>query len=153
MPDIATLDMRYVDQESDVVRCFPLIFQLRPHLESVDEFVERWRRQAIAGYRLLALWDGDRPVALAGFRVQDNLVHGRHLYIDDLVTDAHARSSGLGRLLITRLKALGCSQGLDKLILDTPLSNVLGHRFYYREGLVARSLRFSVPLGGAEAMS
>jgi hypothetical protein len=28
-------------------------------------------------------------------------------------------------------------------VLDTPLTNVLGHRFYYRNGLLARALRFN----------
>jgi hypothetical protein len=29
-------------------------------------------------------------------------------------------------------------------VLDTPLSNVLGHRFYYRNGLLAGALRFGM---------
>jgi hypothetical protein len=39
-------------------------------------------------------------------------------------------------------RALGCS----RLVLDTPLSNALGHRFYFREGLLATALRFTLPL-------
>jgi hypothetical protein len=31
-------------------------------------------------------------------------------------------------------------------VLDTPLANVLGHRFYYRNGLLARSIRFFTEL-------
>lgn len=142
-------ELRYADREADVAQCFHLIRQLRPHLASENEFIERWRRQQADGYRLLVLWNAGRPVALAGFRVQDNLVHGRHLYVDDLVTDETLRGSGYGRRLMDRLKEEGRGLGLDKLILDTPLANVLGHRFYYREGLVARSLRFSVPLADA----
>ena len=36
-------------------------------------------------------------------------------------------------------RKLGCS----RLVLDTGLDNVLAHRFYYRQGLLARALRFS----------
>jgi ribosomal protein S18 acetylase RimI-like enzyme len=115
-------------------------------LDSEQSFLVRWRRQAESGYRLLALWQGAKPVALAGFRVQENLVHGLHFYVDDLVTDADSRGSGHGRGLMDRLKAEGRALGCTKLVLDTPLTNTLGHRFYYRQGLLASALRFNMPL-------
>lgn len=84
-----------------------------------------------------------RPAALAGFRVQENLVHGRFLYVDDLVTRADRRSAGFGGALLDRLKREATDLGCDKLVLDTPMSNFLGHRFYFRQGLLAKALRFS----------
>ncbi len=140
------LDVYYVESESEIEACFWLVRQLRPDLASAEEFLARWRRQASAGYRLLALRQGAKPVALAGFRVQENFVHGTHLYVDDLVTDEECRSSGHGRVLLERLKAEGRARGCTKLVLDTPFSNTLGHRFYYRQGLLASALRFNVPL-------
>jgi GNAT superfamily N-acetyltransferase len=137
----------YVDRDDEVAACFGLMQQLRPHLTDVDEFVTRWRRQVAEGYRLMVLRRAARPVALAGFRVQENLVHGRHFYVDDLVTDPAERSAGLGGRVMLRLIAEGRSVGCATLILDTPLANVLGHRFYYRQGLLARALRFYMPLG------
>jgi GNAT superfamily N-acetyltransferase len=140
-------DLRLVDTESDASACYELMRQLRPHLSSEPEFIERWKRQSAVGYRLLALWHDGRPVALAGFRVQDNLVHGRHFYVDDLVTEEGARGRGHGGLMMDRLKQEGLAQGCGKLVLDTPLTNTLGHRFYYRQGLLAAALRFNTPLG------
>ncbi|MHB8885939.1 MAG: GNAT family N-acetyltransferase [Methylovirgula sp.] len=139
-------DLRFVDTESDALACYELMRQLRPHLSSEREFIERWKRQSASGYRLLALWDDGRPVALAGFRVQDNLVHGRHFYVDDLVTEESARGSGYGSLMMSRLKHEGRALGCGKLVLDTALANTLGHRFYYRQGLLAAALRFNMPL-------
>ncbi len=139
-------DVRYVDKEAEVVACYGLMRQLRPHLASEQEFLARWQRQVTAGYRLLALWQGAKPVALAGFRVQENLVHGVHFYVDDLVTDEDSRSSGHGRVLMERLKSEGRVLSCTKLVLDTPLTNTLGHRFYYRQGLLATALRFNVLL-------
>jgi len=34
-------------------------------------------------------------------------VHGKHLYVDDLVTDKALRSCGYGRILMERLMARG----------------------------------------------
>ena len=141
-----SFDLRFAETDEEVARCFALMRQLRPNLGSAAEFVERWARQKDAGYRLLVLWEGARPLALAGFRVQENLIFGPHLYVDDLVTDAAVRGGGLGRLVLNRLKAEGEASGLDLLVLDTPLTNALGHRFYFREGLLARALKFSCPL-------
>ncbi|MCC6777897.1 MAG: GNAT family N-acetyltransferase [Hyphomicrobiales bacterium] len=133
--------------EAEIAACYPLMRQLRPHLTSVEELIARWRRQSQDGYRLLALWDERRPCALAGYRVTENLVHGRFLYVDDLVTAEGERSRGHGARLLARLAAEGRARGCNRLVLDTPLDNVLGHRFYYRQGLLARALRFSMPLG------
>jgi ribosomal protein S18 acetylase RimI-like enzyme len=139
------LDIRLIG-ETDIAACYSLMCLLRPHLSSEAEFIERWRRQAGQGYSMLALWRAQRPVALAGFRVQENLVHGRFLYVDDLVTDESERRHGHGALLLNRLKAEGHALGCRKLVLDTALENTLAHRFYYRQGLLAMSLRFNCRL-------
>ena len=136
-------EIAFADSDEDVRGCFELMRELRPHLASEDEFVTRWRRQTAASYRLLVLSQDGRPAALAGFRVQENLVHGRFLYVDDLVTRADRRSAGFGGALLDRLKREATDLGCDKLVLDTPMSNFLGHRFYFRQGLLAKALRFS----------
>jgi ribosomal protein S18 acetylase RimI-like enzyme len=130
--------------ETEIAACFPLMRQLRPHLTSADDFAERFRRQSANGYRLVALWSDRGPQALAGYRVTENLVHGRFLYVDDLVVDVNARSRGHGARLITHLGNEARSFGCAKLVLDTALDNTLGHRFYYRQGLLATALRFNV---------
>ncbi len=140
-------EIRLIDTEAEVAACFPLMRQLRPHLACEEEFVARWRRQAATGYTLLALWNGIGPSALAGFRLQENLFHGVHFYVDDLVTDETARSTGHGRRMMDSLKAEARRRGCTRLVLDTPLTNMLGHRFYFRHGLLARALRFSIDLG------
>jgi len=120
--------------------------QLRPHLASADEFLQRWQRQTTDGYRLEGLFDGSQAVALAGYRVQENLVHGRFLYVDDLVTDTSLRGKGHGERLMAHLRERARALGCGKLVLDTPLSNALGHRFYFRCGMLASSLRFNLPI-------
>lgn len=137
-----TADIRRVEDEAGVIACFPVMQQLRPHLADAAELVTRWHRQIKDGYQLAALWQEDEVVALAGYRVQENLVHGRFFYVDDLVTSASVRSQGHGESLMDFLKAEARRLDCDRLALDTPLDNVLGHRFYYRNGLLARALRF-----------
>jgi GNAT superfamily N-acetyltransferase len=142
----ATFEVRRVEAEDEVLGCFPLIQQLRPQLASPQDFLVRWRGQAAEGYRLAGLFDGEALVSLAGYRLQSNLIHGLNLYVDDLVTDETRRGGGSGAQLMRWLKEEARALGCARLVLDTPLANVLGHRFYYRNGLLATALRFGLPL-------
>jgi GNAT superfamily N-acetyltransferase len=149
MPD-EPIALRHIESDSEVAACFGLMRELRPHLSSAAELAERVRRQREGGYRLLAAWRGDTVVALAGYRVQENLVHGQFLYVDDLVTTARERGTGLGARLLDAAAEEGRRLGCVRLVLDTALDNVLAHRFYYRQGMLARAVRFSRPIAPAE---
>ena len=92
---------------------------------------------------MLAAWRGGEPVGLAGYRTEENLIHGLFVYVDDLVTAEPQRRGGIGVLLLDAVAAEGRRLGCRRLVLDTALDNVLAHRFYYRERLLARALRFS----------
>ncbi len=141
-------DLRRVESAAEARTLHPLMAQLRPHLADADAFVARWARQAQQGYRLVALYDAGDAVALAGYRLQENLVHGRFLYVDDLVTDSTRRSRGYGEQLLHYLHEQARAAGCGKLVLDTPMANSLGHRFYFRCGLLATSLRFVKAVDG-----
>jgi GNAT superfamily N-acetyltransferase len=146
---MSEIELRHADSDAEIAACFPVMVLLRPHLTGADELTTRVGRQREAGYRILAAWRGRAPVALAGYRVEENLIHGRFLYVDDLVTATSERSTGLGGRLLTAIAHIGRERGIGRLVLDTALDNVFAHRFYYRQGLLARALRFSREIGPA----
>jgi ribosomal protein S18 acetylase RimI-like enzyme len=78
--------------------------------------------------------------------VSENLVRGRHLYVDDLVTDAAARSRGHGDALFDALVAEARRQGCAWLVLDSGLENGAAHRFYFRRRLTVAAFRFALLL-------
>ncbi len=78
-------------RDDEIDRCFPVISQLRPHLERAH-FVEQVRRQQQRGYHLAYVEEDRKVHTAAGFRIEENLAHGLHLYVDDLVTDSETRS-------------------------------------------------------------
>jgi GNAT superfamily N-acetyltransferase len=149
MPD-EPIALRHIESDSEVAACFAIMRELRSHLSSAEELAERVRRQREGGYRLLAAWRSNIVVALAGYRVQENLIHGRFLYVDDLVTTARERGAGHGARLLNAAAEEGRRLGCVRLVLDTALDNVLAHRFYYRQGMLARAVRFSRPIAPAE---
>lgn len=134
--------LRHADTPEALRACYPVMKQLRPHLQSEAEFLERVARQVAEGYRLLAEWQDDRPVALAGYRLQENLVYGKFLYVDDLITTEAARGSQCGARLLDALSEVAAQSGCVRLTLDTGLANALAQRFYFRQGLLTSSMRF-----------
>lgn len=140
------LQWRHLASLSDYEVAFPLMRQLRQDLRSAASWHAYAQRNHGQGYRLLGVYQDQQLCALASYRLQENLVHGNYLYLEDLVTDQHRRGQGLGEQVLAALKQLARQQGLQRLVLDTLLSNALAHRFYYRQGLLASALRFSQPL-------
>lgn len=142
---MTTFTLRTVESDEDYRASFAVMHALRPHLADAAAFAHQARRQAVQGYRLLAAWQdgqGGQVKALAGYRLQENLLYGRFLYVDDLVTSADARGRGLGATLIDALRREAREQACANLVLDTALANSLGQRFYYRQGLLAVGMHF-----------
>ena len=130
-----------------IARTFPVMRQLRTHLEQTS-YVDRVKRQQADGYHLAVLEEGPIVHAVAGFRVLEQLVRGRVLYVDDLVTDEEARSQGYGDALfdwlVVRARALGCAA----LELDSGVQRHGAHRFYLRKRMDIAAYHFILPLHG-----
>lgn len=140
------LELRHADDDAAIRACFGLMQQLRPHLASADEMLARVRRQAADGYRLLAGWDGQVPVVLAGYRYVEMLVRGRFLYVDDLVATEATRGRGFGAQLLRTLADQARAKGLPVLVLDTGIDNPGAQRFYEREGMRVVARRYAMRL-------
>lgn len=140
------LILGHAETQADIRACFPVMRQLRSQLKTPEDLLAAVRLQGEQGYRLLGVWDDGKPVALAGYRRLDNMIHGRFIYVDDLITSAEGRGQGHGERLLEALRELGRTEGCRKLVLDTALANTLAHRFYFRSGLLAQGLHFSMEL-------
>lgn len=135
--------LRHLETPQELRACLPLMRELRPHLDESDDFIERVARMRGQGYRLLAAMDAGQAVALAGYRLQENLVYGRFLYVDDLVVANGRRGERWGASLLQALDATARDSGCARLVLDTGLANALAQRFYFRAGLLTSAIRFS----------
>ena len=131
-----------VDIPDGLERIFPIVKELRPHLD-----IAEFRRlvslaHAADGYRLVVREVKGKPVAVMGYRILHDLVHGSHLYIDDLVTTKDERSGGHGAQLLRFAESEARRLGLAGLRLCTGIDNKDAQRFYEREGWEARSMAF-----------
>jgi GNAT superfamily N-acetyltransferase len=144
--DLADPALRPLDGPSDLRAAYPVMHELRPQLASEADFLARVERMRPQGYRLVGAFDGEALVALAGYRLQENLVYGAFLYVDDLVTVESCRGGQWGARLLRALDRVARAQGCARLVLDTGLGNARAQRFYFREGLYSGALRFQKSL-------
>lgn len=129
---------------------FPVLRELRTHLTeaSLQEVYTEGHPQ---GLRYLAAYRDDRCVGVAGWRLVSTTHAIRKLYVDDLVTTESARSTGVGRALLTELEARARTAGCSVLDLDSGVQRVDAHRFYQREGMTVTSHHFAKPLDLSES--
>jgi len=113
--------------------------QLRPHLPA--DYADKMRRVLKEARMVLAV-DGDTVLGLAVYRWHENTHDGLKFYIDDLVTDAAHRSTGIGHALIAHLESVARKLGASGLVLDSGAQRTQAHKFYFREGFVIPSFNF-----------
>jgi GNAT superfamily N-acetyltransferase len=111
---------------------FEVMRELRTHL-SLDDFRRLYDESYPEGYRVAALFDDGEPRAVAGYRLVTNLVSGRHIYVDDLVTAEKWRSHGYGQQLNDYLVQKARDEGRGSVQLDSAVHRAEAHRFYFRE--------------------
>jgi len=137
--------VREIESDADVRRSFPVMRQLRPHLEE-DEYVARVRAMRAGGYRIAVVEEDGEIRAAAGFRAIEMLHQGLHLYVDDLVTDERRRSRGHGAMLFDWLmeeaKRLGCAT----LELDSGVQRLRAHAFYFAKRMHISGYHFRIEI-------
>lgn len=127
--------------DAEIAACYPVMLALRPHIAE-KHFLSLFQRQENTGYQLAFVQEAAGVVAVAGFRVSENLAWGRFLYVDDLVTHPAHRSKGHGSNLLSWLKAYAVKAGCLQLHLDSGIQRKEAHRFYEREGMTVAGLHF-----------
>lgn len=139
-PNEHDIDVRIATTDEDIHATFDVLSQLRPHLVR-SSFVGTVRQlMDTEGFRLAALTDRGKVKAVAGYRVITMLYRGRILYVDDLVTDAAARSRGYGGRLLEWLRQEGRHRHCVEIQLISKLVRVDAHRFYQRNGFEVECL-------------
>jgi len=130
-------------EPAQVASTWPVMHQLRPHLDLDQYLAAVARMRATDGFRLLAASVDGKVGAVAGFRTMEMLYCGRILSVDDLVTDESMRSKGLGKALLDWLTAEARSLGCGQIHLDSGLHRLDAHRFYERESFKKTAFHFA----------
>ncbi|MDQ0667922.1 MULTISPECIES: GNAT family N-acetyltransferase [unclassified Pseudomonas] len=141
-----SVEFVHIESDADCLACFAVMQQLRPKLEDPHAFVQQIQRQRETGYRLLAARENGQVLGLAGYRLTENLLYGRFIYVDDLVVDASLQRRRLGARLLDEVRQHTRRLGYRYLVLDTGMHMALAQRFYFRQGLLPLGMHFSQDL-------
>jgi GNAT superfamily N-acetyltransferase len=140
-----TTNILLATSDEEIDACYPVMSELRVHLNR-GEFLTRVKRQTeIAGYRLAYAIDKEVK-AVAGFRISESLVWGKYLYVDDLVSRSDDRSKGYGGALFDWLVAHGREKNCDQLHLDSGVQRFDAHRFYLMKRMDIQAHHFGLKL-------
>ena len=139
------MNIHLATTDAEIIACYPIMRELRPHLVEA-EFLSRIRGLENTGYRLALVQHPEEVVAVAGFWIRENLAWGRFMYIDDLVTSASHRSTGIGARFLAWLREYAIKEGCRELHLDSGIQRKGAHRFYEREGMSMFGYHFAVNL-------
>jgi GNAT superfamily N-acetyltransferase len=131
--------------DEEILATYAVMSQLRPHI-LVADYLELVKVQAQSGYQLATLRQEELVTCVAGFRLSDSLAWGRHLYVDDLITDGQRRSHGAGKAMFDWLVRYARAHQCSSLQLDSGVQRHQAHRFYLRERMDIVSYHFRLSL-------
>ena len=136
------MEIRKIENHGDLEVVFPIIKELRPHLSFTNYTFLISEASKRDEYEIVAAYNSDHCIGAMGFRVLFDFVHGKHLYIDDLVVTKSFRSKGIGAHLLKYAEQIAMERKCKGLRLCTGIENKDAKKFYEREGWRLRSVTY-----------
>nr|WP_078430871.1 GNAT family N-acetyltransferase [Alkalihalobacterium alkalinitrilicum] len=121
--------IRELTTENEWREAFEIMKELRTELSEV-EFLQLREEMQSQGYKLYALCDSEKIVAVTGFIVLTNLYSGKHVWVNDLVSTATERSKGYGKILLEFVERWAIEKNCSNIALSSGIQRTDAHRFY-----------------------
>lgn len=125
-----TLLIKELHSQKEILEAFPVMNQLRTHLDEKAYLDLVGEAKEKDSYRLFALYDQGEVVAVTGFKPMITLYYGRFVWVCDLVSDQNKRSSGYGEKLLSYVHEWAKDNGYGSVALSSGLQRTDAHRFY-----------------------
>jgi Acetyltransferase (GNAT) family. len=113
----------------ELIKAFPVMKQLRTNLDE-DTYLKLIEDMKKEGYRMFALYAGEEIAAVAGVIKLTNLYYGKHVWVNDLVTDKNKRSKKYGQTLLSFINEWAKGIDCEVVALSSGLQRVEAHKFY-----------------------
>jgi len=97
------MEVCFLEKGENYRPALEVLLQLRPQF-TLDTLEKQIQKQQAQGYNVVYVKSGNEVLAVAGFAIGEKLAWGKHIYIDDLVTNESHRSIGVGSFLISWFK-------------------------------------------------
>ena len=130
-------------ERSELEKCFPVMKELRPHLNLSDFLLIYDEAHRHDGFEIVAIEENNQILAVMGYRILFDYVRGKHIYIDDLVSSERVRSKGLGAELLQYAEGVAREINCTTLRLCTGIENIRGVKFYEKNGWTKRAFAYT----------
>jgi GNAT superfamily N-acetyltransferase len=138
--------IKIAETDDEIISCFAVMAELRPHFKTEEEFLIQVKRQmAESNFRLVYLED-DGVKAVGGIRLGEWLSGGKYLEIEDLVATETDRSKGYGGELFDWIVNYAKSENCDQIKLVSHVKRFAAHKFYLNKGMIIEAHYFSMTL-------
>ncbi len=127
---MTSFTIKEVQSKEEILQVFPVMKQLRTHLDETTYLDLVLEAQEKDNYRMFALIDANEIVAAIGFKPMITLYNGRFIWVCDLVTDLNKRSKGYGEYLLTYVHRWAKENNYETISLSSGLQRKDAHRFY-----------------------
>lgn len=124
------LTISELQSQNEIIQAFPVMNQLRTHLDETTYLALVTEAKEKDMYRLFALYDQEEIVAVTGFKPMITLYYGRFVWVCDLVTRETKRSNGYGEKLLSFIHQWAKDNGYESVALSSGLNRTNAHRFY-----------------------
>lgn len=131
--------------EKEIKYCYGIMHQVRKDL-SKEDLALIIDEQIKNGYKLAYVLDKNQVICVAGFTISHKLAWGKHIYIDDFITDKSVTSSDAGKALLDFIKLYAKQQNCNSIHLDSSVERHDAHKFYLNQDLKIDSHHFSINL-------
>ncbi|MCG3417529.1 GNAT family N-acetyltransferase [Oceanobacillus jordanicus] len=125
-----SLEIKELQSQHDIMDAFPVMKQLRTHLDAETYLELVLEAKEKDSYKLVALMDQEEIVAVIGFKPMITLYYGRFVWVCDLVTHTNKRSMGYGEKLLTYVHKWAKDNNYESVALSSGLQRTDAHRFY-----------------------
>lgn len=127
---MSSLTIKELQSGNEITEAFPIMRQLRTHLDESSYLELVSEAQEKEGYKMFALFNGNDIVAVIGFQPMVTLYYGRFIWVCDLVTDTNKRSEGYGERLLSYIHRWANENKYESIALSSGLQRIDAHRFY-----------------------
>ena len=120
---------------------FPLLTLMYPHY-STDDFKKMLHDMLPHHYHLLLCKKNEEIVGLTGFWLGVKFWSGKYCGIDNFIIHPGYRNLGVGQLIVAKIVAISKQENCKMVALDAYTHNFKAHKFFYREGFIAKGFHF-----------
>ena len=122
--------------EEEIKYCYEMMHQIREDLTERD-FLSAISEQLKNGYKIVYVIQDEEIICIAGFTIGDKLSWGKHLLIEDFVTNKSIKSIEAAKALLDFIKIYANH-------LDSSIQKEEAHKFYLSQKMKIDSYHFSI---------